>query len=57
MKRYKVQFEIDLKDESNPAWITPAMNNLKIFDQMYSDESVVPDSIEVTEVPIPELPT
>lgn len=57
MKRYKVQFEIDLRDESNPAWITTAMNRLHVFDQMYSDESVVPDSIEVEEVPIPELPT
>ena len=57
MKRYKVQFEIDLRDGNDPAWLTRFVKNIRGFDVMFSDESLVPDSIEVTEVPIPELPT
>jgi hypothetical protein len=51
MKRYEVKFQIDLRDTSNPAWLTKFINNIWDSDQMTRQESVVPDSIEVTEVP------
>lgn len=51
MKRYEVKFQIDLRDTSNPAWLTKFINNIRDFDTMFSEESVIPDSIEVTEVP------
>ena len=51
MKRYQVKFEIDLRDGTNPAWLTKFVQNIRDFDQMFSEESLVPDSIEVTELP------
>jgi hypothetical protein len=52
MKRYEVKFKIDLRDTSNPQWLTEFVNQIRGYDRMFSDESIVPDSTEVTEVPI-----
>lgn len=57
MKRYEVKFKIDLRDASDPTWLTNFVKNVRGFDRMFSDESLVPDSTEITEVPIEELPT
>ena len=57
MKRYEFKFLIDLKEDQNPDKVTNLINNFVWSESMLQDESVVPGSIEITEVPIPELPT
>jgi len=52
MKRYEVKFKIDLRDATNPQWIEDFIRDIRFYDKMFSDESVVPDSTEITEVPI-----